>query len=127
MIPEFKSRFIALAIAAIVTAVQLAVEHVIPWHKLFRKRQIGPPWSYIAGVASLGLPFSILMILWRDWWPLAAFWTVAAFGGGSVFLGYDIRMRLENESLQKELNTAFKLVSDLIMSVRKGGGDGQAT
>jgi len=125
MIPEFKSRFIALAIAAIVTAVQLAVEHVIPWHKLFRKRQIGPPWSYIAGVASLGLPFSVLMILWRDWWPLVAFWTVAAFGGGSVFLGYDIRMRLENESLRADLNRAFKVVSDLVR--QRGRGDDQVS
>jgi len=124
MTPEFKSRFIALVIAAIVTAVQLGVEHVVPWEKLFGRR-VGPPWTYIAGVASLGLPFSVLMILWRDWWSLAAFWTITAFGGGSVFLGYDIRIRLENESLQADLNRAFQLASDLIMSWR-GGDDGQA-
>jgi hypothetical protein len=125
MTPEFKSRFVALAIAALWTAVQLAIEHVTPWEKLFGGRKVGPPWTYVAGVASLGLPFSVLMILWRDGWALAAFWTVAASGGLSVFLGYDIRMRLENESLRKELNTAFKLASDLIRSVR-GGGDGKA-
>ena len=126
MTPEFKARFIALAIAAVFTAVQLGIEHAIPWHKLF-KRRVGPPWTYIAGVASLGLPFSVLMILWRDGWALAAFWAIAASGGASVFLGYHVRLCLEKESLQKELNRTFKLASDLIMSVRKGGGDGQAT
>lgn len=123
MTPEFKARFIALIVAAIIAAVQLGIEHIIPWEKLF-KRQVGPPFSYAAGVASLGLPFSVLMVLWRDWWPLAAFWTVAVCGGFSVFLGYDIRMRLENESLRADLNRVLKLASDLIR--QRGGGDGQA-
>jgi hypothetical protein len=122
MTPEFKARFIALVIAAVFTAIQLAVEHAIPWEKLFG-RKVGPPWTYIAGVASLGLPFSVLMLLWRDRWALAAFWVLSAFGGGSVFLGYHIRMCLEKESLQADLNRAFNLASDLIMGK---GGDGQA-
>jgi len=124
MTPEFKAKFIALAIAAIVAAVQLGVEHAIPWEKLF-KRQIGPPWTYIAGVASLGVPFSVLMILWRDWWGFWAFWILFIAGGLPVFLGYDIRMRLENESLRADLNEVLKMVSDWIR--QKGGGNGQAS
>ena len=124
MIPEFKSRFVALAIAALWAAIQLGIEHVIPWEKVFGRR-IGPPWTYIAGVASLGLPFSALMVLWADWWGLAAFWAITVCGGFSVFFLYDIRVRLENENLQKELTRTLKMAGDLIRSVR-GGGDGKA-
>lgn len=124
MTPEFKSRLIALAVAALVAAVQMAVEHAIPWEKLFG-RKVGPPWSYAAGVASLGLPFSALMLLWRDGWALAAFWAVAVCGGFSVFLGYHVRLCLEKESLQADLNRAFSLASGLIRG--KGGEDGRIT
>jgi len=85
---------------------------------------VGPPWTYIAGVASLGLPFSVLMILWRDWWGFWTFWILFIAGGLPVFLGYHIRMCLEKESLQKELNRILNRVGDLIMGSRDGD-DGQ--
>jgi len=117
-------KIIELVITGTFAALLFAALHAIPWGRM-AKRQIGPPWSYIAGTTGLGIVFSALMWRWGDGWAIAGFWTVVVCAGGSVFVGYDIRLRLEKQARESDLNKSFALTSELIRNWRKGEPDGE--
>ena len=118
--PEFIVKFQEMAAAAMAAGLLLLLEHVAPWHRVFGQKP-QPPWSYVAGVATLTVPFFILLARWGDWWAMGAWIAVVFCGGGVVLVGYDVRMRLEFKSLRAELNKALRLADDLVASIRGKG------
>jgi len=124
MTPEFKARFIDLIILFMGTAILFACLHVMPWRKVFR-REVKPPFTYIAGVLGMGICFVWLVgFRWHDWWAVWAGCAVACGAGAPVFTGYDIRMRLQVDTLKKELHRTLRLADDLIKGVRaRGNGE----
>jgi len=103
MTPEFYAKLVGLAAAAIATSVLLALAHTCDWERIFG-RKVGPPWSYVAGVLCLALPFSILMVFWGDWWPLAAAVTGVMGGGLPVLYGYRIRREVRKKEREVVLS-----------------------
>ena len=98
----------------------MLVEHILPWKRIFGQKP-QPPWSYIAGVTSLTVPFFALLARWGDLWAMGAWLAVVIAGGLPVIIGYDVRMRLEFKSLKAELNKALRLADDLVASIRGKG------
>ncbi len=98
----------------------LLIEHLLPWERIFGQRP-QPPWSYMAGVASLTVPFFALLARWGDWWAMGAWLAVVVAGGLPVIVGYDVRMRLEFKALKATLPKALRLVDDLVANVRGKG------
>jgi len=118
--PEFIIKFQEMAIAAIAAFLLLLVEHILPWQRLFGQKP-QPPWSYVAGVIALSVPFCTLLVHWGEWWTVGAWLAVVICGGLPVIVGYDVRMRLEFKSLRNELNRALRLADDLVASIRGRG------
>jgi hypothetical protein len=118
--PEFLTKFQEIALTAVATASLLLIEHIAPWERIFGQKP-QPPWSYVAGVASLTTPFFALLIRWGEWWAMGAWLAVVIAGGLPVIVGYDVRMRLEFKSLKAELNKAFRLADDLVANIRGKG------
>jgi len=117
---EFIAKIQEIFIAAVATGLLLLLEHVAPWHRVFSQKP-QPPWSYVAGVSTLTVPFFVLLARWGDWWAMGAWLAVLVCGGGVVIAGYDVRMRLELKSLRSELNRALRLADDLVASIRGKG------
>jgi hypothetical protein len=82
--------------AAIVSSVLLAWAHGFDWEKVFG-RKLWPPWSYVAGMLFLAVPFAALMAVWRDWWALGAWGAIAVAGGLPVLFGYNIRDEVQRK------------------------------
>jgi len=66
------------------------VLHAASWRRFFGQRP-QPPWSYVAGILGLAIPFTLLMARWGDWWALAGVISVVVGGGASVIYGYYVR------------------------------------
>lgn len=79
-----------LGIAALLVALTLALEHYLIW-RVLGGRVMRPPWTYIAGVATLGAGFSEwALAAGVDWQVVAAFWFITVAGGGSVMACYHL-------------------------------------
>jgi hypothetical protein len=90
-----------LIMTALFTALLLGLEHYIPWRRIMG-HDIRVPWSYVVGVASLGLPFSAWALgaarPLSGWEVVAGFWTVVAAGGWSVLACYKLDWYLEERA-----------------------------
>lgn len=83
-------KVVGILIAGAASSILLALAHAYDWQRVFRAK-VEPPWSYVAGVICLGIPFSALMIVWGHWWCLTAAAVIAIGGGLSVVFGYKVR------------------------------------
>lgn len=97
--------------------VMLLAEHLALW------RRIGPPWSYILGVGTFGLPLTVLWLHWGNQQAATSFWAVVVAGGLAVWCCYDVRLNLEVKTLRAEIDRVLNLVSDFIITLRKTRGD----
>lgn len=120
MTPEFLMKAQQIALAATATSLLLLVEHLLPWERIFGQRP-QPPWNYVAGVASLTVPFFALLARWGAWWEMGAWLALVIAGGLPVIVGYDVRMRLEFKALKATLPKALRLADDLVASIRGKG------
>lgn len=119
MTPEF-IKLQEMAIAAVAASLLLLVEHVLPWERIFGQKP-QPPWTYIAGTVTYGIPLCALLIRWGSLWELGLWAAVVIAAGLPVIVGYDVRMRLEFKSLRGELNKALRLADDLVANIRGKG------
>ncbi len=49
-----------------------------------------PPYTYVAGVLALKMPFSAWCAWYRMWWPLVTLWSVTVVGGTAVIGAYTL-------------------------------------
>jgi hypothetical protein len=124
MTHEFLIKAQEVALAAAAAALLLLVEHIAPWERIFGQKP-QPPWSYMAGVASLTAPFFALLARWGAWWEMGAWLAVVIAGGLPVIVGYDVRMRLEFKALRATLPKALRLVDNLVKDIRRSGERGK--
>jgi len=73
---------------AFVAGLLLALEHLVV--KFFGRDQLHRTVRYMMGILALYLPFSVLLMIWSDWWALAALWMVTVMGGLVVVGFYGI-------------------------------------
>ena len=113
---EFK--LIAILGALCMSAVLMSFAHAYDWKKVFG-RNLTPPWSYVAGVLFLAVPYTALMILWHDWWALGAATAVVAGGGFSVIFGYNIRGKTEKPDYQILLSEHLADEREISLGLRR--------
>jgi len=99
-------QLITLLAAAGLSSILLAFAHAYNWERIFA-RKVESPWSHVAGVLWLAVPFSALMIVWGHWWCLAAAAAVAVGGGLPVLFGYRIRHEVEKREREVVLSEAL--------------------
>lgn len=80
--PTVCSIFVASAVAGLV----LLAEHYVNFN--FVGLNITAPFTYVMGVATLGLAFSAWCGFYRLWLPLVAFWSITMTGGVAVVGSY---------------------------------------
>lgn len=81
---------IEVLLAGVLSCALFMVLHAVSWQRFFGQRP-QPPWSYVAGIIGLAVPFTLLMARWGDWWALAGVASVVVGGGASVIYGYHVR------------------------------------
>lgn len=72
-----------IALATLITALILIVEHYWPWHAML-KRDLNKTLAYILGTLAIEIPFSILLVIWGEWLVLSALWWITGVGGAVV-------------------------------------------
>lgn len=80
--------------AGLVAGATLITEHVLLWHPRPDKR-LTREQGYVIGTATLGAAYSWWALSEGEYRAAAAFWTIAAIGGGAVAAAYEVRRRLE--------------------------------
>lgn len=85
------SQAVALVLIAIATAITLVIEHYT-WLAIafFTTTTIhlNPPWTYVAGTATIGIYFSIWCGLQHAWWPIVGFWIIVLAAGAADIATY---------------------------------------
>jgi hypothetical protein len=91
--------------ATIVAFVELTL-HWFPWDLMLR-RKLPRLAAYVLGVLGMMLPFTVLLIYWRESQVLIALWLVIGSGGLAVtgaWLGDEFMRRLAHAAELEELN-----------------------
>ena len=78
----------SVAAASAVAFLILIIEHYLNLDVI--GLDIKPPFTYVAGVAALGLAYSLWAAFYRLWVPLAAFWAIVIAGGAAVIGAYTV-------------------------------------
>jgi hypothetical protein len=100
---EWLQTAIQIAVAAVVSALALLVEHYAPG------KTSNVVINYVLGVLALILPLSGLMVVWAMWTVLIAIWVIVAVGGVAVMTAYWIDsyqallVRAENAEREAEM------------------------
>jgi len=87
--------WILWALAAAATAALLGFEHYFAWHRILG-HDPEAPWSYVAGVATLGVGFTVWVLVTCPVRPLAAWeviagwWGIVAAGGVTIIGCYQV-------------------------------------
>lgn len=100
--------WIRIAIAALVAALILLVEHYLPLTTWFG-RQLHATTNYILGMLGILLPLTGLLIIWQLWMAIAAVWIITIVGGLVVIGAYALdawqamRRRIQTAELEAQL------------------------
>ena len=78
----------SIAVASAVVGLVLIAEHYLNFSVV--GLNIDAPFTYIVGVATLGLAFSAWCGFYRLWVPLIAFWSITMTGGVAVVGAYTL-------------------------------------
>jgi len=78
----------SIAVASAVAFLLLIIEHYLNFGMI--GLDIDAPFTYIVGVATLGLAYSLWAGFYRLWVPLAAFWAIVIAGGAAVIGAYTV-------------------------------------
>jgi len=78
----------SVVVASTVAFLILIIEHYLDFGVI--GLDMRPPFTYVAGVAALGLAYSLWAGFYRLWTPLAAFWAIVVAGGTAVIGAYTV-------------------------------------
>ena len=105
--------WMGILIAALMSALSLMVQHLLPWPKIF-DRDMPRVVAYILGVLALALPLTVLFAVWALWQALLALWMVIVAGGASVLLAYALEDWLKVRIIAREGSEREQFLTDAI-------------
>jgi hypothetical protein len=120
-------KLIIILSAGVLSCILFMILHAFPWQRFLGKR-LKPPWTYVAGVLGMAVPFTVVITLWGDLWPLWLAASVVVGAGAAVIFGYKVRgqgpiLFEENPGRQEEVNILRKRVAELerkLMTAERG-------
>jgi hypothetical protein len=120
-------KLITVILAGAGSCILFMVLHATDWQRIFG-RHPRPPWTYVAGVLGLTIPYAAVMALWGDWWAICAAAATVVGGGGAVLFGYKVRGQgpvilggQDSEAIIRMLRERNRELEEKLMALEEGG------
>lgn len=105
---------IPILTAAFVSCIMLLAMRWAPWSQSIKNNRMV---QYVLGVLGLLLPFSYLLVMWKEWMILTAIWSITIAGGAVILAARELDVRIARD---ERLEAAEREASELRPEGKRG-------